>query len=46
MTIIGSKNNKNTGLGCVYYNKQRDRWMYQFYETDLETGHKNKFRKS
>ena len=46
MTIIGSKNNKNTGLGCIYYNKQRDRWMYQFYETDLETGYKNKVRKS
>lgn len=46
MTIIGSKNNKNTGFGCVYYNKQRDRWMYQFYETDLETGYKNKVRKS
>ena len=39
------KRNNNT-FGSIYYNKQRDNWIYEYYETDSITGEKKRFRKS
>ncbi len=33
------KRNNNT-FGSIYYNKQRDNWIYEYYETDSITGEK------
>lgn len=37
--------NNNT-FGSIYYNKQRDNWIYEYYETNSITGDKKRFRKS